>query len=249
MTKGDTIMFNTMNVAKKIKNARIEKNLTQMNLADFLGVSYQAVSNWERGNSMPDISKLNDLCSLLNLSIDELLSDEPKTANAIHKFINEDTSTITLEEVADIAPLLSPQKLDEVINESSHQEEYIPMSILIALAPFIEDESLEQLSMKTKCKELHEAVALAPFISSTLLEELLADFNDIVDDSIVALAPFVSKKTIDRLTISYLTSENCDMASLVALCPFLSREIVRKIADHLIKVNNYDGIASIAPFM
>lgn len=242
-------MFNTMNVAKKIKKARMEKNLTQMYLADALGVSYQAVSNWERGNSMPDISKLSDLCKLLDLSIDELLEDKPNAATAIHKLINEDTSTITLEEVADIAPLLSPQKLDEVIKESSHQEEYIPMSTIIALAPFIEDEYLEQLSMKTKCKELNEAVALAPFISSTLLEELLNNFSGEVDDTIVALAPFVAEKTLERLTISYLATENCDKDSLIALCPFLSKEAVRRIADYLIKDNNYDGIASIAPFM
>ena len=49
-------MFDTNTVAKNIKEARIGKNMTQMDLADAMGVSYQAVSNWERGNSMPDIS-------------------------------------------------------------------------------------------------------------------------------------------------------------------------------------------------
>ncbi len=37
-------MFDTMKVANKIRNARIAQNLTQMNLADAMGVSYQAVS-------------------------------------------------------------------------------------------------------------------------------------------------------------------------------------------------------------
>ena len=44
-------MFDTMKVAKEIREARIAKNMTQMNLADEMGVSYQAVSNWERGVS------------------------------------------------------------------------------------------------------------------------------------------------------------------------------------------------------
>lgn len=44
-------MFDTMKTAKKIKSARIAKNMTQMNLADAMEVSYQAVSNWERGVS------------------------------------------------------------------------------------------------------------------------------------------------------------------------------------------------------
>ena len=42
-------MFDTNKVAKNIKKARTEKNMTQMDLADAMGVSYQAVSNWERG--------------------------------------------------------------------------------------------------------------------------------------------------------------------------------------------------------
>lgn len=63
-------MFDTMKIAKKIREARIAKNLTQMNLADAMGVRYQAVSNWERGNSMPDISKLEDLCQVLDIRVE-----------------------------------------------------------------------------------------------------------------------------------------------------------------------------------
>lgn len=46
------MMFSTRDVANAIRTARIEKNLTQTNVADALGVSYQAVSNWERGVSL-----------------------------------------------------------------------------------------------------------------------------------------------------------------------------------------------------
>ncbi|MBR5577754.1 MAG: helix-turn-helix transcriptional regulator [Lachnospiraceae bacterium] len=44
-------MFDTNKVAINIKNTRTKINMTQMNLADEMGVSYQAVSNWERGVS------------------------------------------------------------------------------------------------------------------------------------------------------------------------------------------------------
>ena len=44
-------MFDTMKVARKIREARNARNMTQMALADEMGVSYQAVSNWERGVS------------------------------------------------------------------------------------------------------------------------------------------------------------------------------------------------------
>ncbi len=45
-------MFDTMKTAEKIREARIAMNMTQMNLADAMGVSCQAVSNWERGDSL-----------------------------------------------------------------------------------------------------------------------------------------------------------------------------------------------------
>lgn len=49
--KRGKVMFETTKVGRKIKEARVEQNMTQMNLADAMGVSYQAVSNWERGVS------------------------------------------------------------------------------------------------------------------------------------------------------------------------------------------------------
>lgn len=45
-------MFNMKKVGRKIALLRKEKDLTQMELADRLNISYQAVSNWERGVSL-----------------------------------------------------------------------------------------------------------------------------------------------------------------------------------------------------
>ena len=45
-------MFDINVISKRIKNARVQKNMTQMDLEDAMGVSYQAVSNWERGGSL-----------------------------------------------------------------------------------------------------------------------------------------------------------------------------------------------------
>lgn len=56
--------FNMDQIGRKISNLRREQNMTQMELADKLGISFQAVSNWERGNTMPDISKLPELAEI-----------------------------------------------------------------------------------------------------------------------------------------------------------------------------------------
>ena len=69
-------MFNMKQVGRKILALRKERNMTQTELADEMGVSFQAVSNWERGNSMPDISKLPQLAELFGCTVDELLDEK-----------------------------------------------------------------------------------------------------------------------------------------------------------------------------
>ena len=62
-------------MGKKISVLRKERDMTQTELADILGVTYQAVSSWERGQSMPDIAKLPDISQVLAVSIDDLLGN------------------------------------------------------------------------------------------------------------------------------------------------------------------------------
>ena len=55
---------------------RKEKSLTQMQLAELLGITNQAVSKWENGRGMPDVSLLQPLCAVLGISLNELFSGE-----------------------------------------------------------------------------------------------------------------------------------------------------------------------------
>ena len=50
-----------------IKELRKKNNLTQQNLADQLGVTYQAVSKWENGKNIPDIAILKEISKLYNI--------------------------------------------------------------------------------------------------------------------------------------------------------------------------------------
>ena len=59
-----------------IKNARIEKGLTQLELSDILGVSNKAVSRWECGETFPDVALLDHLATTLGLTIEELVTGE-----------------------------------------------------------------------------------------------------------------------------------------------------------------------------
>lgn len=60
-------------IGSLIKELRIKSNLTQMEFAQKYNVSFQAVSKWETGKSMPDIFLLKQICSDYNISIENIL--------------------------------------------------------------------------------------------------------------------------------------------------------------------------------
>ena len=69
-----------MNFAEIILKYRRELGLTQEGLAQKLGVTNQAVSKWESGQSCPDIALLPALADLFGITLDELFGREPKAA-------------------------------------------------------------------------------------------------------------------------------------------------------------------------
>ena len=69
--------MNTYITGSTIKSLREAKNLTQSQLAQQIGVSDKAVSKWETGKGLPDLSLLEPLGAALGVSVLELLSGEP----------------------------------------------------------------------------------------------------------------------------------------------------------------------------
>ena len=63
-------------IGKFISSCRKEQGMTQAALAEKLGISDRAVSKWETGKSMPDSGIMLELCSLLGINVNELLSGE-----------------------------------------------------------------------------------------------------------------------------------------------------------------------------
>lgn len=63
-------------IGKYIQEKRKEKNLTQLQLAELLSVTDRAVSKWECGRSLPDVSIMPQLCSILDISLNGLLAGQ-----------------------------------------------------------------------------------------------------------------------------------------------------------------------------
>lgn len=68
-------------IGKFISSCRKEKGLTQAALAGKLGITDRAVSKWETGKSLPDASIMLELCGILEIDVNELLTGEHITMN------------------------------------------------------------------------------------------------------------------------------------------------------------------------
>ena len=66
--------MNQERIGRFIAELRKEKKLTQIDLANKLGITDRAISKWENGRGLPDLSLLTPLCEILDVSINELLS-------------------------------------------------------------------------------------------------------------------------------------------------------------------------------
>ena len=63
-------------IGKFIAECRKKNNLTQLQLAEKLGITDRAVSKWENGKAMPDSAIMLDLCKILKISVNDLLNGE-----------------------------------------------------------------------------------------------------------------------------------------------------------------------------
>ena len=238
-------MFDTMKIAKQIREARIRKNMTQMQLADAMGVSYQAVSNWERGNSMPDISKLEDLCNALDITVSELLGMEEKGTAAVEKVLQDES--LTVEELAEIAPVLPPETVKEQAQKTNGNQKKWNIKELAEIAMFMDDDLLEEIIEEAQVASLKDLEPLAPFLDDDLLDKLVrrAPKGDV--EGITALAPFLDDDTLDYVI------RQCDMELdrhlIENLAPFLDDDTIDHLADVQIAKGNVQSLRHIYPFM
>lgn len=99
--------MNQEKIGKFIAEKRKEKKLTQDQLAEKLNISKNAVSKWERGLNLPDVSIMQDLCKILNITLNELfigekIVDEKYKEVADNNLLNAlENSTFTLKDKID----------------------------------------------------------------------------------------------------------------------------------------------------
>lgn len=104
-------------IGKFIAECRKEKGLTQVQLAEQLGITNRAVSKWENAKSMPDVSVMISLCEILDISVNELLSGE--------KIKMEDYKAKAEANLAEL------QKKQEIVRKSRKRRDIVLVVITI----------------------------------------------------------------------------------------------------------------------
>lgn len=245
MQKGE-LMFNMKNVGFKISELRKAKNMTQMELADKMGISFQAVSNWERGNSMPDISKLPEIAQLLGTTVDEMLGEESElVASAVNGNIDEylDNNTVIPKQLSDIAPILKPDQVDRIVVRMPFNE----LDDIEDLLPFISKDVINEIASKA-FEEGKNIAVLAPFVSRDIIAEFAETrYNNLGITSLDDIAPFIP---IDRLQkIAEDEYAHRGLRHFEVIAPFLNKEYLNGLAREAIQKEGIRAISSVAPFL
>lgn len=252
-------MFDMTKTGKTISRLRKENNITQMELADKLGISFQAVSNWERGNTMPDISKLPELAQILGTSVDELLGSS--SSARIIENAAKDTHSLeeaTPSEIADIAPLLKPEQLTEYVNSANEAgsqgdtDNGFSLEWLVSMAPFLDEDVLRDCVNKfiENGGSMKELVALAPFLDEDdlgrIADKAMSAGGSIED--IISLAPFLDEDYLGRIAKKSIKSD--DFSKLPGLAPFLDEDDLSDIVKEYLKSGGSPkDIMGLMPFL
>lgn len=84
-------------IGKFIAEMRKEQNLTQVDLAELLGISNKTISKWECGKGMPDYAVMEGLCDILRINVNELLSGERLPSKEYNKKAEENMMSLIQE--------------------------------------------------------------------------------------------------------------------------------------------------------
>lgn len=268
-------MFDAVEIGRRISRLRKEKDMTQPALADIMGVSFQAVSNWERGASMPDIGKLPELAQALGVSVDELLGGG-RGGELIRSVIDGSEETfvrqerVTLSEAGEAAPLLKPKQVTRIvkaIEEGAERREEqsesagegaragfdgFTVESLAAIAPFLDEEYLDELALRLVSDVgLQQLASLAPFLSEETLDRIAAEaFSRSARVSeLLPIAPFLSEEALDRIALRAADGQ-ATLGELASVAPFLSEEALDRIAISAAGNGvNIGELAALAPFL
>ena len=216
--------MNMQAIGKKISALRKERDMTQVDLADKLGVTYQAVSSWERGNSMPDIAKLPDISQVLAVSIDELLDNAQATEIVKNVLSGQETTSVVpdLKTLADVAPILKPSQVNNLVKQSNSARLESKMTVdgdmLVQLVHHLESEDIRDIALRSEGIDNATLIAIACYMESEDLRDVALHCKNIDGNTIIAIACYMESEDLKEI------AKLCDKQTLIAISCYMESE-------------------------
>jgi transcriptional regulator with XRE-family HTH domain len=229
-------MLDARIIGSRISKHRKDKDLTQVELANQLNVSHQAVSKWERGESIPDLATLIHLADKFNTTIDNLFKGNltDSSRKPIHSFVTHIVDK-------------KPEEAAKLVN-SGHSD----IDQLVEMAPLLKSSELRSITVDVDSVhfDFDHLVGLSPFLDSETLDPLAkqTDFSGKSYRDVSSLAPFVSKRTLLEL-IEEIEEDSLRFDDVIRLAPFLNESVEQLLQKHPVKALNWSEIEAIAPFI
>ncbi len=261
-------MINAQRTGAYISKLRKSKDWTQQELAEKLHVTHQAVSNWEKGDTYPDIAVLPELARVFHVSVDDLLNGEPGprggrvTAGSVVEELArghpQDAARLVeqdpeegIQAILEAAPLTKPSMMNQVMKNMENIS--FKLEHIVELAPFVAPDVLQSLLANITLDSIPgEAVCeLAPFVGREALDSLITrvDEGALKLENLATLAPFIDPKTLRDRVLRQSDQEAMKPEHLEEMAPFLDKDtleqLVARLAESAITI---DFVTSLAPF-
>ncbi|WPP43452.1 helix-turn-helix transcriptional regulator [Paenibacillus hunanensis] len=194
-------MLDSILIGATIANYRKQQNLTQLELADYMHVTPQAVSKWETGKSLPDIYTMIKLAKLLHIDIAMLLGENTELSDELlHQFAPGQTTQMPLHTSANSVQIDAIIALEDEKSSFSDDLQALTLAQIIQLAPLVDQETLIHItglhadSLAENAKALTE---LAPFLTEDALYAIVCGDDPLTIDhilTVIRIAPYYDER-------------------------------------------------------
>jgi transcriptional regulator with XRE-family HTH domain len=204
----------TSKISSFLRQMRLQNNMTQLNVAERLNVTPQAVSKWERCEAMPDITLLPDLAEMYGITVGEILAAGTASQGDNLLEIMQVLNSFVDERIF--------EKVRREFEKAMHfQQLSVPMDFFMALGNRQKDILLELLlRMKGYAMAIDELIPYLNMAQRARLIRRVAEDND--QEAFESLIPFMTGSL--RAEILHLLLERRQFAFLDEFAMFLTHE-------------------------
>ncbi|MGN1344604.1 MAG: helix-turn-helix domain-containing protein [Traorella sp.] len=252
-----------MNIGKTIADLRKQKNMTQSEVADVLGVTYQAVSKWERDESLPDIALLPAIADLFGISIDQLLrggfemgKDEVECAKDIieesQKDFDDEITQLVNESFEEGNP--SCDELSESISnymDGTFSKTYA--KTFENLMPMMKPNKIKKVADRIKVNMHSFSKKAYNYLDNDTIDVMLNQMEEVDEDVFDILVEIVSGANSSTRDLVVDKLCNCDLSGLelAEIMPYLNSNQKNLLLIHILdhQYADEEQIIEILPYL